>query len=179
MSCMPFETWRKTLITRLLAVCATAVLALAGVAVANHKGAKTYRATIAPVPVGATVPTGKAHLVDGKKNNFVTIHVKGLTAGTTYPWHVHPFAAGVLNPCLPGAPQGPIDTRFTYGPLTGNDSGNGSAKGKSTTFDWGTAKYYVNVHDPATGAPIACGVLTRKVLKANPKGKAKGHSHHS
>src|SRR5829696_222768 len=109
---------------RILALVIVGVLALAGVAAANHKGAKTYRAKLAPV--GAlTAPTGKSHLVDGKKNNFVTIHVKGLQAGTSYPWHVHKFAAGVTDPC---AAQGPIDDRFTYGTLTGNEDGNGSAK---------------------------------------------------
>lgn len=164
---------------RVVSLAIAGMLAVTGVAVANHKGAKTYRAKLAPVAVGATTPTGKAHLVDGKKNNFVTIHVKGLAAGTTYPWHVHPLAEGVSNPCVAGAAQGPIDTRFTYGALTANEDGNASAKGKSTTFNWGTASYYVNVHDPVTGAPIACGVLTRKASKAHPNGQARGRAHQS
>lgn len=166
--------------TRLVALVAAALLALTGIAVANHKGAKTYRAKLAPVAVGAITPTGKSHLVDGKKNNIVTVHAKGLTAGTSYPWHIHAFAAGEDNPCEAGAAQGPIVTAFAYGTLTGNEDGNGSAKGKSATFNWGAAtnQYYVNIHDPATGTPIACGVLTRKAPKPHPKGKQRGFERH-
>jgi Cu/Zn superoxide dismutase len=157
---------------RIVSLTVAGLLALAGVAIASHKGAKTYKADLDPVAAGATAPTGKAKLVDSKKNNKVTVHVKGLTPGTTYEWHVHPFAAGVTDPCAPGATQGPIDTRFAYGALTANEAGNASAKGKSTTFDWGTAQYYVNIHmPPGAGPPIACGVLSRK----GPQGEAKGH----
>ena len=78
-----------------------------------------------------------------------------------------------------GAAQGPIDTSFTYGTLTGNEDGNGSAKGKSSTFNSGAAtnQYYV-IHDPVTGAPIACGVLTRKAPKPHPQGKQRGFEAH-
>jgi hypothetical protein len=166
--------------TRLVAFVAAAMFALTGIAVANHKGAKAYRAKLAPVAVGATTPTGKSHVVDGKKNNIVTVHAQGLTTGTSYPWHIHAFATGVTDPCAPGAAQGPIDTTFAYGTLTGNEDGNGSAKGKSATFNWGAAsnQYYVNIHDPVTGTPIACGVLTRKAPKPHPKGKQRGFERH-
>jgi Cu/Zn superoxide dismutase len=166
--------------TRFAALVAVGLLALTGTAAAATNGAKVYRATLAPVAVGATAPTGKAHLVDGKKNNIVTIHAKGLTPGTSYPWHIHAFAAGVVDPCAPGAAQGPIETSFAYGPLTGNEAGNGSAKGKSATFNWGAAtnQYYVNIHDPVTGAPIACGVLTGKAPKPHPQGKQRGFERH-
>ena len=173
------ESGEVSEMTRLVAFVTAALLALTGVAVANHKGAKVYRATLAPIAVGATTPTGKAHLVDGKKNNIVTVHAKGLTAGTSYPWHIHEFAAGVTDPCAPGAAQGAIVTSFTYGTLTGNEGGNGSAKGKSPSFNWGVAtnQYYVNIHDPA-GAPISCGVLTRKAPKPHPQGKQRGFERH-
>jgi hypothetical protein len=166
--------------TRLVALVAAALLAMTGVAVANHKGTKAYRATLAPVAVGATTPTGKSHLVDGKKKNIVNVHAKGLTAGTTYPWHVHELALGAPNPCVSGAPQGPIVTAFNpYGELTGNEDGNGSARATSTSFNWDPAKqYYVNIHDPLTGAPIACGVLTRKAPKPHPQRKQRGFETH-
>jgi hypothetical protein len=149
---------------RVVSLAVAGMLALAAVAVANHKGkgAKTYKAGLDPVVEGTTAPTGKAKLVDSKKNNKVKVHVKGLTPGTTYPWHVHVLPGGVADPCVEGATQGAIDTRFTYGPLTANPGGNASAKGNSTTFNVGEDAYYVNVHDPTTGAPIACGVLERK-----------------
>jgi hypothetical protein len=80
----------------------------------------------------------------------------------------------VTDPCAPRAAQGSIVTSFTYGTLTGNEDGNGFARGKSSTFDWGAAtnQYYVNIHDPVTCAPIACGVLTRKAPKPHPPGQA-------
>ena len=164
---------------RILSVALVAALAIAATAVAAGKGAKTYRTTLAPVTAdtAVTTPKGKAHLVDGKKNNFVTIHVKGLTPGASYAWHVHVRPDAAADPCEPGAAQGAIDTRFTYGVLTANEDGNASAKGKSTTFNWDSETgYYVNVHaGPTGGAPIACGVLERKASK----GKAKGHAKQS
>ncbi len=132
-------------------------------------------------PTGDTTPTvsGKAHLVDGrKKNNILTIHAKGLTAGTTYEWHLHAFPVGLDNPCVAGAPVGALDTSFAYRKLTGNSAGNGSAKAKSRTFNWDPAnKYYVDIHDPLTDAPIACGVLTSKAHKTKTKTKTHGKTH--
>ena len=158
----------------LMALLAIALLAIPGTALANGKGAKVYRAKLAPLAVDATTPTGKAHLVDGKKNNILTIHAKGLTAGLTYPWHMHAFAPGVTDPCAPGATPGPIVTVFTYPPLTANPAGNARAKAKSPSFDWGSAtnQYYVDIHDPVTDEPIACGVLDRKAPKPKPQATA-------
>jgi hypothetical protein len=129
-------------------------------------------------PTGDSTPTvsGRAHLVDGrKKNNIVTIHAKGLTPGTKYEWHVHAFPVGLDNPCVAGAPAGALDTSFAYGKLTGNSAGNGSSKAKSRTFNWDPANsYYVDIHDPLTDAPIACGVLASKAHKTKTHGKANG-----
>ena len=158
----------------------------APVAAVAHKGkrghkhkstpAKVYKASLGPVGTDAAYAGihGKAQLVDGKKNNKISIHVRNLKPGTTYPWHIHEFAAGVTNPCAPGAAQGPIVTAFTYKKLTANTSGNANSTGRSRTFTWDrTKKYYVNVHDPSTGAPIACGVL-KSPKKAKKPSKAKG-----
>jgi len=154
---------------RLTAVLVVALLAIPGSAMAAGKGAKVYRAKLAPVAADATTPTGRAHLVDGKKNNILTIHAKGLTAGVAYPWHMHAFDPSVTpDPCAPGATPGPIVPDFTYPLLTANPAGNAHSKAKSRTFDWGPATngYYVDIHDPVTDAPIACGVLGRKAAKA-------------
>ena len=151
----------------LIAVMAVALLAVPGTALAAGKGAHVYRAKLAPVAADATTPTGRAHLVDGKKNNILTIQAKGLTPGLVYPWHMHAFAPGVTDPCAPGATPGPIVDAFTYAPLTANPAGNSRAKAKSPSFDWGPAtnQYYVDIHDPVTDAPIACGVLGGKAAK--------------
>jgi hypothetical protein len=149
---------------RVASLAVAGVLALAGVAVASHKGAKVYKAELDPVAVGATAPTGKAKLVDSKKNNKVKVKVKGLTPGMTYPWHVHEGGT-----C---APPGPIVGVFEpYGELTANAAGNASARAKSDAFETADG-YSVNVHDPVPpNDPIACGVLERK----GPQGEAKGH----
>jgi hypothetical protein len=161
-------------VRRLVAFIALALLAVPGTALAAGKGAKVYRAHLAPVAVDATTPTGRAHLVDGKKNNILTIHAKGLTAGLTYPWHMHAVAPGVTDPCALGATPGPIVDSFTYGPLAANAAGNARAKAKSPSFDWGPAanQYYVDIHDPVTDAPIACGVLARKSPRSKPRATA-------
>jgi hypothetical protein len=76
---------------RFVSVAVAGMLALAGVAVASHKGAKTYKAELDPVVEATTAPTGKAKLVDSKKNNKVTVHVKASrrgspTSGTSMSW---------------------------------------------------------------------------------------------
>lgn len=149
---------------RFVSLAIASMLAVVGVAVASHKGAKTYKADLEPVTVGDTAPTGKAKLVDSKKNNKVKVKVKGLEPEETYPWHVH--EGGTCEPA------GDIVTVFEpYGELTANAAGNASAKAKSERFN-SEDGYSVNVHDPTTGAPIACGVLERK----DPQGEAKGHN---
>jgi Cu/Zn superoxide dismutase len=150
---------------RFVSLAIASMLAVVGVAVASHKGAKTYKADLEPV-AGATAPTGKAKLVDSKKNNKVKVKVKGLEPEETYPWHVHEGGT-----C---APPGAIVEEFEpYGELTANAAGNASARAKSDSFDWTAAGYTVNVHEPdPPNDPIACGELTRK----GPQGEAKGHN---
>ena len=134
---------------RFVSLAIASMLAVVGVAVASHKGAKTYKADLEPVTVGDTAPTGKAKLLEPEE---------------TYPWHVH--EGGTCEPA------GDIVTVFEpYGELTANAAGNASAKAKSERFN-SEDGYSVNVHDPTTGAPIACGVLERK----DPQGEAKGHN---
>jgi hypothetical protein len=169
-------------------VATIAALAPAGVAAADHgkHGANVYRATVAKTAAAdaAQLPDvrGRAQLVDGKKNNKVSIHVKGLKPGQTYKWHVHSDAATNADPCA--AQTGPIVPGWTYrgsttpneGVLTANQAGNASGKGRSTTFAAEAGKvYFVNVH-LADGTPIACGVLTAKAKK--PHGKPAAHPEH-
>jgi Cu/Zn superoxide dismutase len=151
----------EQMIIRVVSLAVAGVLALAGVAVATHKGAKVYKTDLAPI--GTATATGKAKLVDSQ-NNKVKVKVKGLTPGVTYPWHLHAGAT-----C---APAGDIVVAFEpYGELTANAAGNASARAKSDDFDT-AGGYSVNVHDPAPpNPPIACGVLERK----GPQGEAKGH----
>jgi Cu/Zn superoxide dismutase len=160
------------MMTRFVSVAVACLLALAGVAVANGKGATTYRADLTPVNPAATTAglatvVGKAQLVDGKKNNKASLHMRGLAADTTYLWHVHEGSCAATGAPVPG---------WTYrtqiganGTLTSNAAGNANTKGKSATFNADPAKSYsVNVHvaTDTNGLPagtiIACGDLQKK-----------------
>jgi Cu/Zn superoxide dismutase len=153
-----------------------AAIGVAGVATADSgHAAKTYRASLAPVNPAATTAglatvVGKAQLVDGKKNNKVSLHMRNLAAGTMYLWHVHEGSCAAT-----GAPVAGWTYRTQVGAngtLTSNESGNANTKGKSTTFTADPAKSYsVNVHVSAltnglaAGTIIACGDLTAKAKK--------------
>ena len=166
---------------RRTAILATAgTLAFAGVAGAhgdNH-GAKVYRATLVKTTAADTAQLpgviGKAQLVDGKKRNKISIHLRGLKAGETYGWHVHKAASATDDPCAPTTPTVVVAPYgdWTYGALTANEDGNASARATSATFDSRADKgpFYVDVH-LADGTVIACGVL-----KGKWHGKH-GHSH--
>jgi hypothetical protein len=165
------------------AVASIAAVGVASVATADSgHSAKTYKTSLAAVEPAATtagLPTvgGKAQLVDGKKKNKVSLHVRNLAAGTSYLWHVHEGTCAA-----PGAPV----AGWTYrtqdvagnGTLTSNESGNANTKGKSATFNADPTKSYsVNVHvatltnGVAAGTIIACGDL--KASKASGKSKPK------
>jgi hypothetical protein len=153
------------------AVASIAAFGVAGVATADSgHSAKTYKASLAAVNPAATtagLPTvaGRAQLVDGKKNNKVSLHMRNLAAGTTYVWHVHEGTCAA-----PGAPV----AGWTYlthdaggnGTLTSGASGHAGTKGRSATFGADPTKSYsVNVHvatptnGVAAGTIIACGDL--------------------
>jgi hypothetical protein len=180
--------------TAILATVGT-TLAFAGVAGAhgdNH-GAKVYRATLVKTAAADTAQlpgvTGKAQLVDGKKRNKISIHVRGLKAGQTYAWHVHKAPSATDDPCAPTTPTvvAPYGD-WAYRALTANGDGNASAKATSATFDSRADKgpFYVDVH-LADGTVIACGVLKGKVhgkhshghqhVQPHTNAQGKGHGH--
>jgi hypothetical protein len=179
---------------------AVAMLLVAAPASANKKQAKVSKAhleaTEAATAAGIPDARGRAQLVDGKKNNKVSLHMKGLKPGETYLWHVHQ-ATAEGDPCAAGSTVGNPTPYpgWTYRELTANESGNASSKGRSSTFpveaeDTG-GDYYVNVH-LQDGTVVACGVLERK-RRGHPKdsgddkdksksehgnGKGRGHDKH-
>ena len=143
--------------------------------------AKVYKATLSPVGVDAAYTAkkfGKAQLVDGKKNNKVSIHVRGLTPGGTYLWHVHQ-AVKAGNPCTEAGVGNPDPypgwNWSKVNPFTANAAGNYNKTFKTKTFPVTTPGvdtgfvYYVNVH-LADGTVIACGKF-RGSKKATPKFK--------
>ena len=170
-----------------------AVLLLAAPASAHEKRAKVSKAkltaTEAATTAGIPDARGRAHLVDGRKNDKVSLHMKGLAPGETYLWHVHQ-ATGEGDPCAAGSTVGNPTPYpgWTYRELTAGESGNANSKGRSTTFpvadEESEGDFYVNVH-LEDGTVIACGVLERKRhshkggKKDDDDGKrGKGHSEH-
>jgi hypothetical protein len=165
-----------------VAVASIAAIGVAGVATAaSGHSAKVYRATLQAVNPAATTAglatvTGRAQLVDGKRNNKVSLHMRNLAPGTTYLWHVHTGSCAATGAPLPGWTYRTEDAGGD-GTLTTNEDGNANTKGKSRTFnaERGTS-YSVNVHlsTETNGLPagtiIACGDL--KKSKANGKSKA-------
>jgi hypothetical protein len=174
---------------RTLIVCAGALLLAAPAAAQdNGKRAKVSKAqltaTEAATAAGIPDARGRAHLVDGRKNDKVTLHMKGLEPGETYLWHVHQ-ATAEGDPCAAGSTVGnPAPyPGWTYRELTARPSGNANSKGRSSTFpvaeETGEGDYYVNVH-LQDGTVIACGVLESKTAAgsddsaAAKKGRGRG-----
>jgi hypothetical protein len=178
--------------TRRVTVAAVALIAAIGVASVasadSGHSAKTYKASLAAVNPAATTAglasvVGKAQLVDGKKINKVSLHMRNLAARTMYLWHVHEGSCAAT-----GAPVAGWTYRTQIGAngtLTSNASGNANTKGKSATFNADPTKSYsVNVHvaTPTNGLPagtiIACGDL--KASKARGKSQpTKAHPPHA
>ena len=182
---------------RILVLGAAVLFVVAAPASADKNRARVYKANLeateAATAAGIPDARGRAQLVDGRKNNKVSLHMKGLTAGQTYLWHVHQ-ATGEGDPCAAGSTVGNPTPYpgWTYRELTANESGNANSKGRSSTFpvadeDTG-ADYYVNVLQD--GTVVACGVLERKAGgkqqgatsddgdrqgKGHGKGKGRGH----
>jgi hypothetical protein len=182
---------------KLTAVLAMAALAFvpAGALAAKPKPKKpsprahVYKAKLKAVGADAAYATkrfGRAQLVDGKKNNKVSVHFRHLTPGGTYLWHVHQ-ATGPGNPCVDTAIGGPPYAGWDWtkvNPFTANAAGNYNKTFKTKTFPISIAQgdtgfvYYVNVH-LADGTVIACGKF-KGSRKATPKFKKqhrKAHPH--
>jgi hypothetical protein len=153
-------------------IASAVAIGLAGVSTADAgPSAKTYRATLTAINPAATtagVPkvAGRAELVDGKKRNTVSLHMRRLAPSTTYLWHVHEGSCAATGAPVAG---------WTYrthtganGTLSTDPSGVANTDGRSRTFNASpTKRYSVNVHvavdtnGVAAGTIIACGDLKR------------------
>ena len=166
-----------------LILCAGALL-IAAPASAHEKHAKVSKAKLAATEGGPPDARGHAQLVDGRKRDKVSLHMKGLEPGETYLWHVHQ-ATGEGDPCAAdSAVANPTPyPGWTYRELKARQSGNANSKGRSSTFpvveEESEGDFYVNVH-LQDGTVIACGVLggkRAKHVKAHDDRGGKGHGH--
>jgi hypothetical protein len=171
---------------RLIAVAVASIAAMGAAAVAtadSGHSAKVYRATLHAVDPAATTAglatvAGRSQLVDGRKNNKVSLHMRNLAPNTTYLWHVHTGSCADTGPPVAGWTYRTEDAGGN-GTLTTNEAGNANTKGKSRTFNAKSGTdYSVNVHvaTETNGLPpgtiIACGDFKKS------KGSSKAHKPH-
>jgi hypothetical protein len=155
---------------RLIAPLAVAAVALTpGAALAHGKTTKVYKATFQYVGADGDYVTGgfgKAHLVDGKRNDKLSVHVRRLARKATYVFRLQQAPRG----CTAGAPGGTDVPGWKYrrgGVLKTNRHGVANGKATSRSF---TAKrsveYFVGVYrTTATGAMdelVLCAKLTTR-----------------
>jgi hypothetical protein len=102
---------------------------------------------------------GKAHLLDGRRNDKLSVHVRRLAKRTTYTFKLQAGSCG-----------GTEVTGWRYRKLKTSRKGVGNAWARSHTFKLvkGT-KYFVAVYAP-DGQLVVCARLSSK-------GKAKPHGH--
>ena len=131
---------------------------------------KILRANLDPAGADAVYAKidGKAQLVDGRKNDVLTVHVRRLPARVPFTVHVHQLASG--EACKPGSNG--TDTAFKVRKtVKSNAGGNLNATLRTRGFTAAKDKtYYVELHGGGD-VVVVCGVL-----KARKPPKKKGSS---
>jgi hypothetical protein len=167
---------------RLLALCALLSLALAlpAVAPAKKKGKHAHHRTTVLKgsfrAIGADgaytdKKFGKAQLVDNRKRDKLSVHLRRLAPKTTYTFALYSVAKGQPR-CEEGASGGTQETAFAPKSKRTNKRGNLNAKQRSKTFKADAARrYFVLVSDGAQ--PVACAKLKGKPAKRGCKPAAK------
>jgi hypothetical protein len=148
----------------LLIVPAVALVPSTALAHGKHQ-TKVYKGTFTLVGADGDYVTGnfgKVQLVDNKRNDKLSVHVRRLAAKTTYTYKL------VTGVCKEGAAGGAEVTGFTYKPLKTNRKGVANSTARSKTF---TAKrdvkYSVVVY--AGGDVVLCAQLRTKSWHGKPK----------
>ena len=114
---------------------------------------------------------GKAHLVDNRKRDKLSVHLRRLAPRTTYTFALYSIAKGEPR-CEQGASGGTQETAFPPKSKQTNARGNLNAKQRSKTFKADAARrYFVLVSDGAQ--PVACAKLKGKKAKRGCKPAAK------
>ncbi|WP_157591941.1 hypothetical protein [Solirubrobacter soli] len=136
-----------------------AVALVPSTALAHGKSkTKVYKGTFTLVGADGDYVTGnfgKVQLVDNKRNDKLSVHVRRVAAKTTY---TYKLVAGV---CKQGAAGGAEVPGFKYKPLKTNRKGVGNSTARSRTF---TAKRGVtySVTVSAGGEVVLCAQLRTK-----------------
>jgi hypothetical protein len=159
---------------RLVAVVILAALALVPATASAKSRTKVYRGTFTLVGADANYVTGKfgkAQLVDGKRNDKLSVHVRRLGSRATYTYRLQ------QGLCKQGAPGGTEVPGWKYRPLRTNRKGVGNSTARSRTFTASRdAKYFVGIYS-STGEIVACAQLRTKGKKPHgKKDKPRGKS---
>jgi hypothetical protein len=170
---------------RILALFALLSLALALPAAApakkkqkhSHHRAKVLKGSFRAVGADGAYTDkkfGRAQLVDNRKRDKLSVHLRGLAPRATYTFALYSVAKGQPR-CEEGASGGTQESAFAPKSKRTNKRGNLNAKQRSKTFKARAARrYFVLVSEGAQ--PIACAKLKGK-RKAKPRCKPR-HGHH-
>jgi hypothetical protein len=172
---------------RFLALCALLSLALAlpAAAPAKKKSKSHHRTAVLKGSFHAIGADGaythrkfgKAQLVDNRRRDKLSVHLRRLAPRRTYTFALSSVPKGQPR-CQEGASGGTQETAFAPGSKRTNRRGNLNAKQRSKTFKANRARrYFVLVFDGAD--PVACAKLNgkkaKKGCKAGPKHPGKPH----
>jgi hypothetical protein len=152
---------------RLIALLAAgSMLAAPGAALAKHSPkSKVYKGSFEYVGADGDYVTGKfgkVHLVDGKRNDKLSVHVRRLAAKTTYVYRLQSASSA----CSADAPGGTDVPGWTYRKLKTSRSGVANATARSRTFTVNkTRRYFVGVFragpNGAPGELVLCAKLNK------------------
>jgi hypothetical protein len=159
-------------------VTVAAFAALPAAAGAHPKAkAKVYRGSFQLVGADGSYTRdsfGKAQLVDGKRNDQLSVHVRKLGARVKYTFKLQSAAQA----CTAGAAGGTDVPGWKYrrgGVLFTNRRGEANSWARARGFKVDpTVEYFVGVFD-STNRLVACAQLTKKHKPKKPHGH--GHSH--
>jgi hypothetical protein len=158
---------------RLIALLVVPAVALVPSTALGKPRAKTYKGTFNLVGANGDYVTGnfgKVQLVDSKRNDKLSVHVRQLAAKTNYTYALQ------TGTCKAGAPGGVDVAGFKYKPLKTNRSGNGNSTARSKTFTAQRGvKYKVVVY--AGGEVALCAQLRTNGSHSNGKHDDKGKDH--
>ena len=115
---------------------------------------------------------GKAQLVDNRKRDKLSVHLRKLAPKTLYTFALYSVPKGTSR-CQEGASGGTQETAFPPKSKKTNKAGNLNAKQRSKTFKADrTKRYFVLVSDG--DQVVACAKLNRKAHRGHGKKDKKG-----
>ena len=138
-------------------------VAVAGLAAATNGAFSPEWKTVLKPGAGSNI-TGTADVEAKDKATKAEISIKGATAGSELPWHVHSGKCGSNGPIVGAA--------TAYPTIKVNKDGSGKAEAKLDMATPASGEYFVNVHKSAADLKtiVACGDLTLEDAKAKPTG---------